>query len=338
MTNDISTLQTSAINFQKDLRFLPYAVLAQVLGVLGFNMLPGVQNKDVITEYQRKRGVAKPYSMGVVDNSDLGKAKDRTLQVELAYASIKDNIQQYKQTVVGPDQLLDKNKTKQDPWQLVILTANVRTFAEDIIDALFPAARNTADKSPMGLFDGIDTKIDQEIASGDISLGNGNIISTGAINKPVDNNDTDAYDQLLEFWRAAHPLLRGANTLMKMPVGILDAYQSAYFNKFKSKPQVDAYSRITLDGSGDKCKLVGASCMGIGQRIQLEVPGNVDFGMDTLGDEAFVQVRWPYEDPNLVQFWIQASFGTRIRSIHPKSFQINDGSPIANALSGDYIS
>jgi hypothetical protein len=58
--------------------------------------------------------------------------------------------------------------------------------------------------------------------------------------------------------------------------------------------------------------------------------------MDTLGDEAFVQVRNPYEDPNLVQFWIQGKYGTRIRELHEKAFQINEGSPVANTLSGDY--
>jgi hypothetical protein len=58
--------------------------------------------------------------------------------------------------------------------------------------------------------------------------------------------------------------------------------------------------------------------------------------MDSLGDESFVQVRNPFEDPNYVQFWLQAKYGTRIRSIHEKVFQVNEGSAVGVQLSGDY--
>ena len=113
-------------------------------------------------------------------------------------------------------------------------------------------------------------------------------------------------------------------------------YDDAFFNKFRSKPTADEYGRIDLYGSGGKCKIIRSTIMGTGQRIILTVPGNLDFGMDTLGDEDFVQVRHPYEDPNYVQFWIQGKYGTRIRSIHEKVFQVNDGTPVGLQLSGDY--
>jgi hypothetical protein len=336
---DISLLTNTAVNIQRDLKYLPYAILSEVLGRLGFNLMPGVQNEDTITEFLRKSGIAKPYSQGTVEKGQVGKAMERKLKVELAYASIVDNIQNYKTTIVGPDQLLDKNKTKKHPWEIVMLTAIVRTFGEDIIDALFPASRDVADRSPMGLFDGVDTKIDQEIVTGAISVANGNLITgLGDIVKPTDNNDTNAYDQMLEFWRKADSRLRDVNTLLKCPNSFLDAYQSAFFNKYKMKPSEDAYGRLILDGTANKCKIVASSALGIGQRMELEIPGNVDFGMDSLGDDAFVQVRNPFEDPNDIQFWIQASYGVRIRSVNKKVFQVNDGIPIANALSGDYIS
>ena len=336
--NDLSLLTTTAVNIQRDLKYLPYAVLAAVLGRLGYNLLPGIQNQDVITNYLRKRGIAKPYAQGVVDDSEVGKAQPRILSIELAYASVKDNIQNYKKTIVGPDQLLDKNKTKKHPWEVVMLTSIVRTFGEDIIDALFPAERDIADKSPMGLFNGVDSLIDLDIASGNISVANKNLITLGEIKMPTTETDSVAYDQLLAFWRKADPMLRNNQSIMSVPQDILFAYQTACFNKFRFTPTMDAYNRVTLAGSGDKCKLVGESAMGTGQRIHLQGIGNVDFGMDTLGDEAFVQVRNPYVDPNDVQFWLQASYGVRIRSVHKKVFQINEGLPIANSLSGDYVS
>ena len=342
-TVDLTSLQKTAIRRQKDLKMLPYAVLAPTLGLHGVNLLPGIQNKDVITDFQRKGGIMKPYSTSVaITNADVGKAEEMTLQVEKAYASVKDNIQNYKTIAVGPDVLLGKNKNKKHPWEMVMLTAIVRTFGEDILDALFPAKRDTAVQTPQGAFDGFDTLIDAFVAASKITTTIGNLKNTFDANytafvAPANESDTEVYDRLLEFWRSANPQLRKANTHLLVPYDIADMYDDAYFNKFRSKPTTDEYGRPFLYGSGGKCKIVRSAIMGTGQRIMLTVPGNLDLGMDTLSDASFVQVRYPYEDPNLVQFWIQGDYGTRIRSIHPKLFQINEGTPVANSLSGDYV-
>jgi len=338
-TVDITGLQETAIRYQKDLRMLPYAVMAQVLGMHGINLLPGIQNKDIVSYFERKQGIALPYAVGLtVENKDLGKAIERTLSVEKAYASVKDNINNYKKTVVGPDVLLGKNKTKEHPWQLLMLQNIVKTFGEDLLDALFPGERDTDDQSPLGCFDGFDTIIDADITSGLISTGKGNRVSTGAIASPADESDVDAFNLLLLFWRSAHPQLRMADSILLVPYGIGDSYDSAHFNKFRMKPSVDSYGASILEGSGGKCRIVRSSIMGTGQRIILTVPGNFDFGMNTTGDDEFVQVRTPYTDPNEIQFWIQGDYGCRIRSVHEKVFQINDGTPVANAMSGDYVS
>jgi hypothetical protein len=338
-TIDISLLQESAIRYQKDLKFLPYAVMMAVLGEHGMNLLPGVQNKDVVTNFLRKRGIALPYAVGLtVDDQDIGKAEERVLTVEKAYASVKDNINNYKKTVVGPDVLLGKNQSKEHPWQLIMLQSIVRTFGEDLLDALFPGQRDLDDQSPLGCFDGFDTIIDDDISSGNIRVSKGNYVSTGTISLPSDEDDVDAFNTLLAFWRAAHPQLRQAPSMLLLPFGIADAYDSAFFNKFKYKPTMDDYGRSLLEGSGGKCTIVRSSIMGTGQRVTLTVPGNMDFGMNTMGDEDFVQVRTPYTDPNEIQFWIQGDYGCRIRSVHEKVFQVNDGTPVANALSGDYTS
>lgn len=338
-TVDITSLSETAVRRQQDLKMLPYAVLRIVLGVHGINLMPGIQNKDVITSFKRKSGIFRPYATDIeISHSDVGKAEEATLEVKQAFASVKDNIQNYRTISVGPDTLLGKNKSKKHPWQMVMLLAIVRTFGEDIIDALFPAIRDITDQSPTGAFDGFDTIIDAKIADGSIAAAHGNYVATGAIAAPADENDTDAADILLEFWRSAHPRFKEGKSQLLLPSDIADHYDDAFFNKYKTKPIVDEYNRSVLHGSGGKCTIVRSTAMGTGQRIMLTAPGILDFGMDTMGDETFVQVRNPYEDPNLVQFWIQGSYGTRIREVHEKVFQVNDGVPVANALSGDYIS
>lgn len=338
-TVDITSLAETAIRRQKDLKMLPYAVLAQVLGVHGINLLPGIQNKDVLTSFYRKSGILKPYSTSKdITQADVGKAEESTLEVFTSYASVKDNIQNYQTIAVGPDVLLGKNQSKKHPWEMVMLQSVIKTFGEDIIDALFPAARDVDDQSPTGAFNGFDTLVDTMVAAGTISVALGNLVNTGAIAAPADEDDFDAADKLLAFWRAAHARLKEVNTIMLIPADIGDYYDDAYFNKFKHKPLTDEFNRTYLHGTGNRCKLVRSTAMGTGQRIYLTVPGNLDFGMDTMSDATFVQVRNPYEDPNLVQFWIQGKYGTRIREVHQKVFQVNEGVPVANALSGDYIS
>ena len=60
--------------------------------------------------------------------------------------------------------------------------------------------------------------------------------------------------------------------------------------------------------------------------------------MNTPGDQRFVQVRNPYEDPNIVQFWMQFESGTRVNSLNSKVLMVNQGTATANQLSGDYLS
>ena len=336
-TPDISTLSETAITYQKALKRLPFFVLGQTLAIHGFNIMPGVQNKDVITNYFRYGGIAKPYVPEKVEEALVGKTQERILQVQKAYTNVRDEPSRFKKTVIGPDQILGKNKSKQHPWQLVMLWSMITTYGEDIIDAIFPAKYDPDDRSPMGLFDGIDTLIDRDITNGLISPALGNQRNTGALTMPTSDTDTTVYDQLVEFWRTAHPLLKAANTELLVPTEIAEAYDRAYAIKYKTKPTMDIFNRTFLDGTSNRSRIVRSDAMGTGQRIILTVPGNFDFGMDTESDATFVQIRDIDPDPNVVRFWIQADYGCRVRNVHPKVFRINEGTPVPQMLSGDYV-
>jgi len=329
-TVDISSLQESAIRLQKDLKLLPFFIFKEVLGGHGITMWPGIQNKHVLTTFLRKQGILEPYVAGAVNNKNVGKAVEEELEVYLGYASVKDNIQNYKTISIGPDVLLGKNKSKNHPWQQVMLSSIVKTFGEDILDALFPAARDVEDLSPLGVFDGYDTIIDAKILSGAIAEGENNYYETDAF------TNENTYEQLLEFWRSRHPHLKKANTLLLVPDHIGNYYDDNFFTVHKYRAEKDDYKRTLLEGSEGRCRIVRSNIMGTGDRIMLIVNGLLHFGFDTNGDESFVQVRTPYEDPNMIQFWIQSSMGCRIASVHEKLFSVNNGTPTAVQLSGDY--
>lgn len=329
--NDISALTETAIRYQRDLQYLPYATMAPVLGELGITLYPGIQNKHVMTNYLRSAGIARPYKQGTVEDSQVGKAEEKTLEIHLAYANVKDNIQNYKNVSVGPDQLLGKNQSKRHPWQMVMLNGIVRTFAEDVLDALFHAVRDEDTRTPMGLFNGYNKIIDDAIAGGSIAAGESNYYTTGAIT--ADN----AYDKLEGMYKAAHPMLRRVRTLMIVPYHIADKYDVDFFDVHKYKPTTDQFGRTFIEASNGMCQIIRTPYQG-GSRVILTVPGNFHFGFDSLQDQEFVQVRTPYTDPNDVQFWIQAGYGTRILNLHSKVFMVNDQADASVAYSGDFTS
>ena len=338
-TVNLAPLQEVAKRLDKELKLLPIVKMREELGRMGITLYPEIQNKDIATHFERKGGILRPYTpLTAVTNQDVGKALESVLEVKTAYASVKDNIKNYQTVAVGPDDLLGKNVTKKHPWERVMIWAIVSTFGEDLLEALFAGARVDGGTSPLDAFDGFDTKITAYKSAGEITTGKHNLVATGDISDPSDNTDTDAFDQLLDFWESADPSLRRANSLLYLPFDIASAYNKAFFNKFKYKSNVDEWRRIDLEGSGGKCKIVPSDIMGTGNRIILTIPGNFHLGMNSQSDDQFVQVREPYEDPNIKQFWIQGDYGTRILSINKKVFQTNDGTPIAASLAGDYDS
>lgn len=333
-------INQQAINYQQQLRMLPYLLMEQELANIGVSLLQ-VAGKDVRTEAQRRGGLLRPYDPANLDYSDnLLSFKERILDPQKSVISMKDSISNYstKKLLNNPKAASGVNQTKKHPFEDLIVSQTVKTATEDVLDALFSSEYNIAVRNPQGSFDGLDTKIDNYVVSTEISAANKNYFVHGVnqIAAPVDATDTIAIDQAVLFVRFANLHLKRKGLLYMTPnvyQYLIDALENK--NKYKSADLTAVESYINQK-SGASIKIVVTPFMGTGNRLILTIPGNFEFGMDTFSDPYFVQVRNPYEDPNLVQFWLQADFGTRINSLHPKEFLVNDGTPAANALSGDY--
>lgn len=335
------SLNRTSQQYNPTLQVLPFMMLDPTMQELAINFLE-VVGKDTKVTFLRKGNVSKPYVAGVIDYSDLGKAIERTLEVKPAYAALKDHIMNYKSKLVASNAISTErndNKTKKHPLEFLILEEKVKTVAEDIISALFHAERDDNDKSPMGMFDGFNTHIANAIIAGEISVAKGNQYNTGSIIAPTSGTDTDAYDKVVAFIRSANPMLRKKGILYITQTTLFHAID-ALGNKIKSKDllEFEVFLRH-LQGSTatPSLRVIAHEALGTGDNLLLTVPGNLDFGMNTRGDEKFVQVRNPFEDPNIVQFWTQWESGTRISQLHPKTFLVNNGVAASADLSGDYV-
>lgn len=337
---DITLLQKAAQVYDPDFKVMPHIVLMPSLVELRVRLL-NVPNKHTIVEKLRKGGITMPYDKGEdIINGSLGKMRERSLQTETSYAAIKDHVKNYKAVDVlfDPTKPLD-NKTKKHPLEVMIIRDQITTVGEDILDALFPASRNIADKSPLGMFNGFDTIIDDAIASGEISISEKNLINSGAFTAPATETDTLAWDALVAWMRKASAKFSiGQTCVLRIPIGIYSHCSDALANKLRYKDVLFEDFQRHLQDKANLPKLVVVKhyVLGTGTRLTLQVDGNLDLGMNVVGDEQFVQVRNPWEDPNLVQFWLQFDAGARINSVHPYKFIVNEGTPAANSLSGDY--
>lgn len=338
---NISALKRAAEKYDDTLRKLPYLALTETLDSLDVNLLE-VDGKDKIVVYHRKGGLAKPYTVGAsnaVVEGEIGKAIERILEPKECYTALKDHIMNYKnKRVISNKPEKVNNQSKAHPQELLILETKIRTVGEDILSALFFGVRNEEDLSPLGMFDGFNEQINKEITAGEISLAKGNLSETGAIETPADANDMAAFDKLVAFIRSANPFLRRHGLLYITQDALFNA-MDALGNKLKYKNALEQEVFLNhLRGitAAPGLRIITHESLGTGSRLVYTAPDNMDFGVGTMGDEQFVQVRSPYEDPNIAQFWMQWSAGTRITSIHPKTFLVNEQTNAGVDLSGDY--
>jgi len=333
-------LSEAAKNYQKELRFLPYGTLVPELSRLGISMMQ-VANIDVKMGLQRKGAMLKPYSpdQGVVENSDLGKFTESELKVETSYSSIKDHIKNYQdKKYINPTGGTAINQTKEHPLERLMVGQKIIIYSEDILDSLYHGKRDVADRSPLGAFTGYETKILEQITASNISEANKNLIPTGAIVAPLDENDVLAIRALINFVRAGNAYMRRVPTVMHMTEGTAFAALDALGNakKYIGIATMEMLSDYINSQTGARVTCIISQHMGTGSRLIWTVPGNLDFGMNTFGDYQFVQIRSPFEDPNFVQFWIQSDQGCRIVELHQKVFATNEQVLTPVSLSGDY--
>lgn len=336
---DLSLLTSVYEKRQAYFNTLPYGLLLPTLDELSINLLK-VDNKDILYEFLRKSGVLKPYDgSGVPDYSSVGKFKERSLEMKPAYAALKDTVKNLKAKNPLNKDYKNVNQTKRDPYEVEVLEAKIRTFAEDVLDALFFSEFNQSDKSPMGCFDGYNTKLDAEVAAGEIAVANGNLVNSNSLAAPTSTSDTAAFDNFVAWLRSGHPMLRGKQSVLYIPSDTLMNIEDAGFNKFAARASdIDVIARALTMAKVQNCKVLSHYALGSGDRLIWTIPYNLDFGMNNEGDMTFVQINKIFEDPNFYQTWMQAEFGTRIRSTHEKVFQMNTGTNTSVPLSGDYAS
>lgn len=340
---NIESLQRENKTYQEGLRVLPAYLLQEYIAKMHLNLIE-VDNKDVILNVRRRGALMKPYigdGTDAASESEAMKLVESILSVDKCYVGLKDNINNYKEKKIlaAAGNKVD-NKTKKHPLERQILMNAVKTFTEDFIVCFPHAERDATGTTPIDSFDGVYTKLLALIAASEVSTAKGNLIETDAFVAP--DGDYNALTKMVSFCRSFDPMLKNGPIDLWIPQGVLTMVRDALavkaqYIKFITNDMLAEYLRDNCDLRFTPYLAVDPT-LGTGQRIMAVRPGIISAGINTRSDNEFVQVRAPYEDPNIAQFWIQGDFGSRIDDWDKKVFACNDQASVANtALMGDYV-
>lgn len=336
---DLDKLQRYAKDYDNVLRTLPYFTFQEFASAMKLNVIE-VEDEDVIVNARRKAGNTGPYKIGadITYPNEIGKIVEMSLKPELTVCKLKDNILNYKdkRIISNAGESVDYT-TKKHPLEKLFVDSTIISHAEDVVFSTFFAERNDAVFSPITSFTGFFPLIDYFKTTNDISIANRNLVRTGIFGS---NDGVDDYDRLVDFLRKANPFLKkSAIFYYTSEVELICKEALRQKTKsFKRPTSAELWESVKDDAKFPGLVPVTHEAYGSGQGLILIKPGMLDFGVNTNRATRFVQIRSIFEDPNEIQFWLQAAYGVRIQDIHCKVFQCNESINTGVDLSGDYIS
>ena len=308
---------------------------------LGVKVTTDVENIDICYLFNRKGLQARPYVVGKVKDSELGKFVDNPAKVEKIYLHTSDSIERY--TEKGPFEVT--NVAESAEHTTFLLNELSGRFAEDVRANFFygnlanrklEESQENAVKNGLCLFDGVYTIIAKRRTDGTISVANGNLIPTGDI------TGLEA-DQVYELLTNFYGQLSAA---LKKPEQTLFIYASDEFCRKAVKGYMLTYPQIaptTLQAGWKFAEMPNvvlktSSAMGKGGQLIATIEGNIEFLCDNRENQALISIGQVNKDLRVFDFQANGRATVRIRDFSPEVFAVNDAVNTHSQLPvGDYI-
>ena len=336
----IAQIQTVKETIHPELVAKAYLLTDSMFEDLGMKVTTDVENIDVCYIFSRQGLQARPYVVGNVKSSQLGKFVDNPAKVEPIYLHTADSIERYKEK--GPFQ--ETNVAESAEHTTFLLNELSGRFAEDVRANVFfgnKANRSLAEtaenqaKLGLSLFDGIYTIIAKRRTDGSISAANRNLIATGDI---AGKTAKEVYEILVAFYS-------GLSAAMKKPENTVYIYAADNFCRLAVKGYMETYPQIapTVLQAGWKfaempnIELKTSSAMGTGGQLIASLKGNIEFLCDNREDNALISIGQVNTDLRVFDYQANGRACMRIRDFGPEVFAINDAVNTYTELPGDYI-
>lgn len=335
----INDVQSVKERIHNELVVKAYLLTDSMFEDLGFMVTTDVENIDTCFIFNRKGLQARPYVVGNVKSSQLGKFVDNPAKVEPYYLHASDSIERYREK--GPINVLT-DEAKVTELNLNLLSGNA---AEDVRANVFfgnKANRSLPDtpenqvKLGLSLFDGIYTIIAKKRTDGTISVANGNLIETGDI---TGKTPEQVYDILTAFVGSLSPA-------MKKPEQTVYILATDEFCRKAIKGYMLTFPQIapTVLQAGWKFAempnivLKTSSAMGTGGQLVATVEKNIEYICDTREGKGKISIGQVNTDLTLFDYQVNAAATMRIRDYDPQVFATNDAENVApNLPAGQYV-
>ena len=338
----VAQIETVKQTIHPELIAHAYLLTDSMFDDLGFKVTTDVENIDICYLFNRKGLQARPYVVGKVKDSELGKFVDNPAKVEKIYLHTSDSIERY--TEKGPFEVT--NVAESAEHTTFLLNELAGRFSEDVRANVFfgNMANRTLDenaseenkiKAGLSLFNGVYTIIAQRRTDGTISVKNRNLIETGDI---TGLEADQVYDLLVKFYG-------GLSSAMKKPEQTVYIYASDEFCRKAVKGYMLTYPQIapTVLQAGWKFAempnivLKTSSAMGVGGQLIATLEGNVEFLCDKRENQALISIGQVNKDLRVFDFQGNVRATVRIRDFSPEVFATNDAVNHYVELPGEYI-
>jgi len=336
----IAQINTVKETIHPELVAKAYLLTDSMFEDLGFKVTTDVENIDTCYLFSRQGLQARPYVVGHVKSSQLGKFVDNPAKVEPIYLHTSDSIERYKEK--GPFQ--ETNVAESAEHTIFLLNELSGRFAEDIRANVFfgnkanrslPETAENQAKLGLSLFDGVYTIIAKRRTDGTISKANRNLVETGDI---TGKTAKQVYEILTTFYG-------GLSAAMKKPEQTVYIYAADNFCRLAIKGYMETYPQIapTVLQAGWKFAempnvvLKTSSAMGTGGQLVATLEGNIEFVCDNREDNALISIGQVNTDLRVFDYQANGRACVRIRDFAPEVFATNDAVNEYTDLPGDYI-
>ena len=336
----ISQIETVKETVHAELVAKAYLLTDSMFEDLGIKVTTDVENIDTCYLFSRKGLQARPYVVGNVKSSQLGKFVDNPAKVEQIVLHTSDSLERYKES--GPFQ--ETNVAESAPHTTFLLNELSGRLGEDIRANIFfgnmanRSLQETAEnqtKKGLSLFDGFYTIIAKRRTDGTISKANRNLIETGDING---KSAKQVYEILTTFYG-------GLSAAMKKPENKVYILASDEFCRMVVKGYMETYPQIapTVLTAGWKfaempnITLATSSAMGNGGQLIATLEKNLEFVCDNREGNALISIAQVNTDLRVFDYQGNCRATVRIRDFSPEIFAVNDAVNTYTELPGDYI-
>lgn len=319
-------------SIQTEILESPAFLSADLFNKYGIRVLTGIEYKNVQFALKRKGGSTRPYNASKTVSNTLGKLEQIELVVKLAMNRFVDNIQNYREKEPFH---VDTEGKYVAPNSMGNIRQICNEFTDDVISNYFFGKYDlNGTYGSLSLYDGVFALIDKKLAD--------KRIKTGPLSPTTAATASDNWELVVNFVNHLPAALKQAartadGVYIHMSPATKALILDSYGRTFPAlKPTEISDIDIKFLNLGNY-HFIDNDLLGEGSLMLATTKDNMEFGVDSLNNQASVEVDRDNNDFNNIIYQIQSAQGTRILDLTKVAVndQVNTFTP--SDYNGDYM-